>query len=153
VRSPNRLNRAREFVFQRDSIKAHPLRDTHANDVPVICAEFARLECEAFAILDGNAAGPLKFRIAELERDSAYANQHCMEAVGVTHEQKRRIAKLEHENVALQQKVSDMEAERWHIYSLVIHAAVCHQGDDTTTARKALGEAHAAILAAREEGA
>jgi len=59
------LKLAREFIASRSSFQVHPLRDTHANDVPVAMALFAQ------------------DRITELEAENARLKGVLREAVGV----------------------------------------------------------------------
>ena len=54
----SRLKRAKDYVATRDSLRIHPLKDTHKNDVPIIMAQFAATETRT-----------LERRIAELEKD------------------------------------------------------------------------------------
>ena len=49
------LNRCRQQFEERESMKAHPLRNTHINDVPVVAAD---LYCEAWDIKPPSPPAP-----------------------------------------------------------------------------------------------
>ena len=117
--APTRLDRAKEFCASRESLQIHPLRNTHTNDVPVVMAEFARLEVESTQILDDDSLemkARLRARSAKLESQLTESKAACDRADEVIVGLEARNTELEADNEAfdslndkLRQKVSDAD--------------------------------------------